>query len=113
MSIRDDSRGGVPSRRVRREKQTVGVMIGMWCRSAHGSREALCTDCSRLLAYAESRIDSCRFGSAKPACNRCTVHCYAAARRAEIRAVMRFAGPRMLVSHPVHALLHAWRAMFR
>ena len=37
---------------------------------------------------------------------KCPVHCYEAAMRERVRQVMRYAGPRMLLRHPILALLH-------
>jgi hypothetical protein len=46
----------------------------------------------------------------KPVCNQCAVHCYRPAMREQVRAVMRFAGPRMVWSHPVLAVRHLIRS---
>jgi hypothetical protein len=96
--------------RILREKKTISVMVSMYCRAHHSpgsaGSAAVCARCRDLLAYAQGRIDHCVFRDAKPACNRCRVHCYARPMREEIRAVMRFAGPRMMGAHPVLALLH-------
>lgn len=99
--------------RIEREKRVVGRMIGLYCRAHHGSGGALCPECSELLAYALRRLDGCRFGGAKPPCERCRIHCYAPAYRARIRAVMRYAGPRMLLFSPLDALWHLLRRMKR
>ena len=40
------------------------------------------------------------------------VHCYSANRRHRIKEVMRYAGPGMLLQHPVLALFHVVRFMF-
>ena len=94
------------SRRIRREKKTIGTMIGMYCRSRHGRSVESCEACRSLLSYAELKIDKCFFHDSKPACNECRVHCYSRETREEIRAVMRFSGPRMMLFHPVLGGLH-------
>jgi len=81
-------------------------MIGMYCRARHGGRVEDCAACRSLLAYAELKIDRCVFHDSKPACNECRVHGYSRETREEIRAVMRFSGPRMLLLHPVLGGLH-------
>jgi len=53
--------------------------------------------------------EPCRYGPLKGSCKQCTVHCYAPAQREKIRAVMRYAGPRMLLYHPLEALWHLLR----
>ena len=81
-------------------------MIGLYCRAHHPGFEQPCPECGGLLEYALRRIERCRFGLGKPVCSKCPVHCYAPGPRERIRQVMRFAGPRMLLAHPLLALLH-------
>lgn len=97
----------VDSQRIRREKATVGIMIEMYCRAHHGSALGVCARCQTLHEHSLRKIERCRFGAAKPVCARCRIHCYGKDMRNQIRAVMRFAGPRMMFRHPLLALLHA------
>ena len=92
--------------RLARELATLSVMIEIHCRELHGRDDGLCEDCAELLAYATRRLDRCVFGDDKPTCAKCTVHCYTAAMREEVRSVMRYAGPRMVWRHPVLAVRH-------
>jgi hypothetical protein len=87
------------------EKKTISAMISIYCESVHGGK-ILCDECRELQEYTLGRIDRCVFGSGKPACKQCTVHCYSPKRREEIRQVMRFSGPAMLYKHPVLAIVH-------
>jgi hypothetical protein len=89
-----------------REKKTVAAMIRLYCRGRHSSQASPCAECSALLDYALRRIERCSFGPGKPVCSKCRVHCYQAEQRERIRRVMRWAGPRMLLAHPLLALLH-------
>ena len=68
----------------------------------------LCPQCQQLLTYAHQRLERCRFGEDKPSCTRCPVHCYKPAMREQIRQVMRYSGPRMLLHNPVLAIRHLW-----
>jgi hypothetical protein len=81
-------------------------MIHLYCREQHGSNGQLCAGCEALRDYARQRLDKCPFQAGKTTCTQCPVHCYKPEERASIRAVMRYAGPRMLLRHPVLALLH-------
>ena len=92
--------------RMAREHRTVEAMIRVACRGQHGTGAGLCDDCGELLAYARERLDRCPFQDGKTTCAKCPVHCYRPAMRERIRAVMRYAGPRMLWYHPVLALRH-------
>lgn len=89
----------------RREQETVSRMIKIYCRAHHGGKEQ-CPDCAALDAYARLRSDKCPFMETKTFCSNCRVHCYRAEMREKIRAVMRYAGPRMLLHHPVMAVRH-------
>jgi hypothetical protein len=89
-----------------RERRTVEAMIDLYCRAQHSGEGAPCAACADLLAYAQARLDACPFADDKATCARCPVHCYKPAMREQIREVMRYAGPRMLLHHPVLAVLH-------
>jgi Nitrous oxide-stimulated promoter len=90
-----------------RELRIIEAMIRMYCRGHdHPHSDPLCADCAELFDYATRRLERCVFGDAKPTCANCTVHCYSARQRERIREVMKWAGPRMTLRHPVLALLH-------
>jgi hypothetical protein len=116
-----------PPRRLAREEKTIATMIGMYCRDHHGAAGrpgdaepgpsgdgpgrqgvsgGLCEECSALLEYARARLDHCPYGLDKPTCAKCTTHCYKPAMREQVRAVMRYAGPRMVKEHPLLAAAH-------
>jgi hypothetical protein len=92
-------------RRLRRERQTVRAMVALYCRHHHGGR-GLCEVCAGLLEYADRHLDRCPYGSDKPTCANCPIHCYRPEPRERMRDMMRFAGPRMLTRHPCLAILH-------
>lgn len=92
-------------RRLEREAETAAVMIDLFCRYHHGCGR-ICPECRKLSDYALNRLAACPFGEHKPTCSRCPVHCYRPAMREAIREVMRYAGPRMILSRPVLALRH-------
>lgn len=87
------------------ERKTVHAMIAIYCQAHHGGAP-LCESCAELEAYVDQRLEKCPFGWEKPTCKNCKVHCYRADMRERIREVMRFAGPRMLLHHPVLAVRH-------
>lgn len=101
--------GSRDTRFVRRARAaaTIAAMARMYCEGhAHPDRAPLCPDCTSLLAYATRRLERCVFGDDKPNCADCPVHCYRADMRTRIRSVMRWAGPRMLLRHPLLAIAH-------
>jgi hypothetical protein len=89
-----------------REKKTVEAMIKIYCKKHHEYNKNLCTSCDELLNYAYSRLDKCPISEDKPTCANCNVHCYMPVMRGKIKAVMRYSGPRMIVSHPYLAMRH-------
>ena len=88
------------------EKRMVSQMIALYCRKKHHTRGDLCPQCAALDAYAKMRADKCPFMETKTFCSNCRIHCYKPDMRAKIREVMRFAGPRMILHHPVAAIRH-------
>ncbi len=100
------SERGKQVRRIDRERRTVAQMVDIFCRVNHAPPMGLCPECQELLDYAIGRLDKCPFGVGKPTCAKCSVHCYRPDFRRRIREVMRFAGPRMLLRHPVSAIGH-------
>ena len=95
------------SARRARELKTIDAMLHLYCRAHHSpARSQICRDCAALHDYAQRRLERCMFGDAKPTCASCTVHCYSAKMRERVRQVMRWAGPRMLLRHPILAVYH-------
>ena len=89
-----------------RERKTVEAMIGLYCEKHHAPEGKLCAECQELFQHALERLDKCPFQEQKTTCGKCPVHCYRPASREQIRTIMRYAGPRMLLKHPLLALLH-------
>ena len=88
-----------------REFRTMGKMVGIYCTAHHGARD-LCEDCSKFLDYAEVRLEKCPYGEDKPTCANCPVHCYKTEYREHAKRIMRYAGPRMLLRHPLLTIAH-------
>lgn len=82
-------------------------MVKMYCRKKHKHKKELCSECKELMDYVEFRIDKCPFKANKPFCNTCRVHCYNPDMQERIKNVMRFAGPRLIFTHPLTAIKHA------
>ncbi len=93
--------------RLTRESATLRAMLRLYCHDHHGGRADLCTDCRELHEYALDRLEKCPFRHGKTTCARCPIHCYQPDMRTRVKAVMRYAGPRMLYAHPIMALRHA------
>ena len=98
------------------EADVMAEMIVLYCRghrhahrtSATDGVPALCPDCRRLLDYARDRIIRCPRMDVKSFCSACPIHCYSHDMREQVRAVMRYSGPRMLLHHPFMTIHHMW-----
>ena len=96
------------------EKKLIPEMIRIYCRGNHKESrkeegvkgKELCSKCKELAEYAEFRLEKCPFKKNKGFCSFCKIHCYKLEYRAEMKAVMRYSGPRMLFTHPIFALSH-------
>lgn len=66
----------------------------------------LCEDCRKLADYATQKSEKCPFMEHKTFYSNCKVHCYKPEMREQIRKVMRFSGPRMILYHRVLAIWH-------
>ena len=94
-------------KRLARERLTMSKMVGIYCAAHHESDgDSLCEECCEFLNYAERRLRKCPYGDQKPTCVNCPVHCYKPARKEQAREIMRYAGPRMLLRHPLLAIAH-------
>lgn len=93
--------------RLRKEAETIRVMTGEYCAHFHGTDgRTLCPSCAAFLAYALKRLACCPYGGEKPVCGKCRIHCYKPAERETARRIMRWAGPRLILKHPVMAIEH-------
>lgn len=81
-------------------------MLLIYCEAHHHTSGVLCAECKTLLEYADQHIRECPLQPRKPVCATCQVHCYIPTMRADIKKVMRYAGPRMLLRHPLLTFMH-------
>lgn len=91
--------------RIEFEKETITLMIELYCQKQHQAG-TLCASCGELHAYAHKRLTYCKFQNEKTSCQKCPIHCYQKQKREEIKAVMRFSGPRLLLYRPLAFLKH-------
>lgn len=92
---------------IEKEKRMVLLMIYIFGRHHLGQR-MLSQELRSLAQYCFVRLDYCQFGEGKGPCKRCPIHCYSPKRRAQIRQIMRWSGPRVFFLAPIQAIRHAW-----
>lgn len=110
---------------VLKDTRLLGDFAVIYCRGMHAGAERtplvsegaslgvygarpprVCTGCAELLTYAEQRRAYCA-KDPKPFCSYCDTHCYKPAMREQMRDVMRYAGPRSLLSgHAIDGIKH-------
>lgn len=98
--------------RIELEKKVVQQMIQIYCNGHRHVQGATC-DCQDLMAYAHKKLDLCPMGDEKPFCSKCERHCYQPEMRVNIKAVMRYAGPRILFYNPKVAIQHMLQTRFK
>ena len=92
---------------IQREKATIAKMIRIYCHAKHGTKgKSLCAACKQLEEYTQLKTDNCVFGTLKPACSECPIHCYSKENREKIKEVMKFSGWRMFFLAPRATILH-------
>ena len=92
-----------------REKKLIPVMIKKYCHGKHKTKGEVCEDCRQLTEYALFRLEKCPFKVNKQFCSFCKIHCYKPEMREKIKDVMKYAGPRMILTHPVFAFKHVFQ----
>jgi predicted amidophosphoribosyltransferase len=95
-------------KRFDRERRTMAALIRIYCRDWHGGGEGLCAVCADLQRYTAERMAHCVLRPEKPTCATCAVRCFAPPQQAQMWAVLRYAGPRLLRQHPLLFLWHSF-----
>ena len=92
--------------RIEKEKQTIDLMINIYCKKKHNHKNGLCEECQELLEYAHKRLDFCKFVNEKSFCSKCPIHCYKKDMKVKIKDVMKFSGPRLIIYSPMQFIKH-------
>jgi len=92
-------------KQIEKDKRTVEEMIRFYCFKREGNQK-LCDKCKALLVYAQQRLDHCPIKEKRTNCRKCSVHCYNPEMKKQIRCVMLYSGPRMLIYNPLKAIRH-------
>ncbi|MHA1636368.1 MAG: nitrous oxide-stimulated promoter family protein [Candidatus Thorarchaeota archaeon] len=103
----DESSSSSNNPKIQKEKETVEKLIRIYCEKKHkASINTFCSECQLLLEYSHQRLEQCQYQEDKPTCRKCPVHCYNPTLREEIRRVMRFSGPRLVLRAPMDWIKH-------
>ena len=91
--------------RIEKEKRIMEFMVRLYCSKKENNNE-LCDSFKELIEYSKKRLDNCPYGNKKPSCKRCQKHCYRKEYRENIREVMRYSGPRIILYKPLEFIRH-------
>jgi len=99
------------------EKKTLEAMIDIYCKENHFNKVKKdrtthynrCPICNELATYALGKIETCQFKENKPVCSKCSVKCYNSEHKEDIKKVMRYSGPRMILHHPLLLIRYVFR----
>lgn len=92
--------------KISRKKSIVSLMIKLYCKKHHNAPNPPCDSCDELIDYSHQKIEKCPNIEANTACSNCKIKCYNQSRQEEIKKVMRYSGPRMILYHPIAAIKH-------
>lgn len=76
-----------------------------------GGQQGIVPFLQRVATIRFARLERCKFGENKPTCKKCPIHCYRPQMKGQMCKVMRWAGPRMILYHPVAAIKHIIREL--
>ncbi|MCG8482107.1 MAG: nitrous oxide-stimulated promoter family protein [Clostridia bacterium] len=96
--------------KITKEKETITLMIKLYCNKKHHTKEKLCKECVAIKKYAHARLNRCPFGDEKSFCSKCPLGgCYEKSKREEIKKIMKYSGPRIILYRLKTVVEHFFR----
>jgi len=96
------------TKRITWEKNTFYKMIRLYYKHHNNIEKELKNEYIELYNYSISRINACIFKNKKPVCSKCKIHCFNDEYGEEVRKIMRWSGPRMILYYPKSALIYLY-----
>ena len=91
--------------KIEKDKNTIKQMVALYCH--HKLKMSKPDEQYQILIdYCCQRLDKCKWGEKKMACKNCFVYCYKLEMLENLRNVMIWVGPRMLLYNPIAAIKH-------
>ena len=88
------------------DKLTLEAIGRIYCKAHHSTAEkdtaGLCAECRETINNALARTERCPYGHSGN-CQDCDIKCNRGEQQIRIKEIMRYAAPRMFVTHPVMA----------
>lgn len=93
--------------RIQRDLRTLQAMGSIYCGAHHAgvSKDAagLCEECAATIKFTHDRASACPYDH-RGNCKDCAIKCNRGDQKERIKAIMRYAAPRMLFKHPLMTL---------
>lgn len=90
-----------------KDRRTLEAIGSIYCRGNHDAakRDAagMCPECREAIEQTLDRASSCPHGH-EGNCQDCKTHCQRGEAQVRIKAIMRYAAPRMAFRHPIMTL---------
>ena len=87
-----------------KDRKTLEATARIYCHAHHERTKqdgtGLCPECRACVEATLARTQACPFGHTGN-CQDCSIHCQRGEARERIRAIMRYAAPRMALRHPL------------
>lgn len=93
--------------KIDKEKDIVKIMVMMYSKGHDKIPYEKNEELKKLYAYCQARLERCPYKEKKSFCSNCKIHCYEKNKRQQIKAVMKYSGPRMLFKHPILLIKHS------
>ncbi len=87
-----------------KDRATMEAIGCIYCRGNHDSAirgaDGMCPECRNAIEATLERAAACPYGH-ESNCEDCRTHCQRGEAQQEIKRIMRYAAPRMVVRHPL------------
>lgn len=107
------------TRQQTKDIKLLGTFVEAYCTGKHSrgdqsivalpaemGNRSLCQECASFLEYAITKRLQCPLEADKPTCKNCRIHCYDTLRREKVRAIMSYAGRRLMMRGRLDYLWH-------
>lgn len=90
--------------RVQRDLRTLQAIGSIYCAAHHAGAlkddAGMCEECAAVIKYTHERASACPYNH-EGNCQDCKLKCNRGEQQQRIKAIMKYAAPRMLVKHPI------------
>lgn len=108
------SHGTSDEARIKRDLRTLQAIGSIYCAAHHvdapKNPHGMCAECAATIAFTHDRASNCPNGHTGN-CADCAIKCNRGEQQQRIKAIMKYAAPRMLFKHPLMTLEYALKKL--